>query len=342
MRALVLGATGFIGGHIAQAALEAKWTVRALRRNPENTGLLRDLSAMWVEGDLDQPTDLERIFQDIDVVFHAAGYYPSDSKNVPAQVAHSMQQTSNVLDLMRAGGVKRLVYTSSFTTMVPPETRTLDGADEWEQFPPDVSATAPGVADEEDQYIPGMLARSAYYECKTAMERLLLEAVKDDFEIVILNPTMVLGPGENTRGIGSIFIALASGRGVAWLPAKVNVVDVRDVARGHLHAAQIGRSGQRYLLSGHNMELRQFMRCVSKLAGVRGPRLKLPLGLVDLLVWLEDHVPAVDGFANHLRAIRFWPYFTHRKASMDLNYSIRPLQETISDTLESFRERGYL
>lgn len=324
MRALILGATGFIGGHIALAALEEKWTVHALRRDPEKSGLLESQSVKWAEGDLDQPKGLERIFQNIDVVFHVAGYYPSDSKDVSAQVAHSLQQTSHVLELMRAQNVKRLVFTSSSTTMVPPEINSTD------------------LIDEQTHYPRGMLARSVYYECKAAMESQLLEAAQEGLEVVILNPTMVLGPGDYARSMGAVFLAVARGWGLVWLKAKVNVVDVRDVARAHINAAETGRSSQRYLLCGHNLELRQLMQEIASLAGVRGPRWRMPLALIDAMVWMEDHIPGVNIFANHLRAVRYWPHYTNQKAQRELAFKVRPLEATLRDTLEDYRKRGYL
>jgi dihydroflavonol-4-reductase len=324
MRALVLGGTGFIGGHVARAALEAGWSVRALRRDPACTGILQDVSVDWVVGDLDAPAGLETIFMDIDVVIHAAGYYPSDSKNVPSQVAHSMQQTTNVLDLMRVAKAKRLIYTSSYTTMVP----SLEGREQ--------------RADEGDHYQPGMLVRSAYYECKAAMERVLFERQDKNIEIVILNPTLVLGPGGNTQGTGSAFLAMAQGWGVVWVPGKVNVVDVRDVALSHINAAQFNISDERFLLGGHNLSLRELMEIVAQHAGVRRPMLKLPLLLIDMLVWMEDHIPGVNVFANHLRAIRYWPYFSNQKAREMLDITFHSLEDTIIDTLDSYKMRGYL
>jgi dihydroflavonol-4-reductase len=324
MRALVLGATGFIGGHIAKEALDAGWSVRALRRDPDRAGLVGDAPVEWVQGDLDAPSGLEIIFQDIDVVFHAAGYYPHDSKNVPSQVAHSVQQTASVLKLMSAGPAGRLVYTSSFTTMVPSQT---DGRE---------------LVNEQDQYPPGMLARSAYYECKVAMERVLLTTAPEDRNVVILNPTMVLGPGGTLSSTGALFVAVARGWGRAWLPARVNVVDVRDVARAHLKAAEVEHTGERFLLGGHNLELRQLMQEIAGLSGARGPSLRLPLALVDLLIWMEDHIPGVNVFANHLRAIRLWPHVSIEKAKRELDYAVRPLKETLVDTYKSYQNSGYL
>ncbi|TFH37267.1 MAG: NAD-dependent epimerase/dehydratase family protein [Anaerolineales bacterium] len=324
MQVLVLGATGFIGGTLAKEALSKGWQVRALRRDPERKGSIGDDPVEWVEGDLDQPAGLERIFQGVDVVFHAAAYYPSDSKNVPAQVAHSVQQTANVLDLMRTQQVKRLIFTSSFTTMVAPQIRENERIDE------------------QTHYLAGMLARSAYYECKIAMESQLFAAEKEDLEVVILNPTMVLGPGGNERSTGAIFLAVARGWGRVWFPAKVNVVDVRDVAQAQITAAQVGRSGERYLLGGHNLDLRQLLQEIANISGVRGPLWRVPLAMIDLLVWMEGHVPGVNVSANHLRAVRLWPHYTTAKAERELGFSARPLQETLSDTYEDYRVSGYL
>jgi dihydroflavonol-4-reductase len=322
MQVLVLGATGFIGGAISKEALSRDWHVRGLRRSPDRTGLLAEDPVEWVQGDLDHPAGLEIIFRGVDVVFHAAGYYPGNSKNVASQVAHSVQQTANVLELMRAEHVKRLVYTSSFTTMVSPQAQTKT------------------LADEQDYYPVGMLARSAYYECKIAMERQLSSVPKVGPEVVILNPTMVIGPGGSTLSTGAIVEAVARGWGLFWLPAKVNVVDVRDVAQAHVQAAQLGRSGGRYLLGGHNLELRQLMQEIAAIAGVRGPRWPLPLTTIDVLVWMEDHLPGVNVFANHLRAVRYWPHYSIAKAQRELGYQVRPLQETLAETLEGYRKNG--
>jgi nucleoside-diphosphate-sugar epimerase len=323
MKTLILGASGFIGGHIAKAAVASGWQVRGLRRNPRNFGMLDESEIDWVQGDLDQPEDLEPIFQGVDVVFHAAGYYPSDSKDVPAQVAHSVQQTSSVIRLAEAGGVRRLIYISSFTTMVPPLV--------------DLNR----LVDETDWYQPGSYAASAYYECKLAVEKKLLVDNRN-LEVLCLNPTMVLGPEGKFQGTGAIFLAVARGWGLVWLPAKVNVVDVRDVAQACLTAVDQGRSGERYLIGGHNTELRLLIEAISRLANVRRPWLKVPLSLVDALVWLEDHLPGVNVFSNHLRTIRIWPHCSIEKASRELAFHVRPLEETLAETLESYRQRGYL
>jgi dihydroflavonol-4-reductase len=242
---------------------------------------------------------------------------------VPAQVAHSLQQVSSVIRLAKAGGAHRLIYISSFTTMVPK------------------IANLKRMVDESDWYQPGSYPGSAYYECKLSMEENLLQGAHD-LEVVSLNPTMVLGPEGKTQGTGSIFLAVARGWGIAWLPAKINIVDVRDLAQACLSAVYKGRSGERYLMGGHNTDLRSLIEEISHLANVRRPKFKVPLSVVDVLVWLEDHLPGVNVFSNHLRTIRAWPHCSIEKARRELDFKIRPLEETLVDTLQSYQKRGYL
>jgi dihydroflavonol-4-reductase len=313
--ALVLGATGFIGGHIALAALEQGWEVRGLRRSPHAVGHTGTAPIRWLPGDIDQPDTLIDAFRDIDIVFHAAGYYPRTSRDVPAHVARSVRQTRAVIQACRRAGSPKLVYTSSLTTIGRPE-------------PP-----GSRLADERDLYEPGSLSRSAYYECKYAMESEMLRAC-NDLEVVATNPTAVFGPGDRPGGLSSMLVAVARGWGLAWVEATVNVVDVRDVAAAHLRAATVGRSGERYLLGGHNSAVRDLMILAARLAGVAPPRFRLPLGWIDLAVRLGDFIPPLDFAGNHLRAIRLWQGYDCAKAVSQLGLNPRPLEETLRDALD--------
>ena len=122
-------------------------------------------------------------------------------------------------------GVKRLVFTSSLTTIGRP-------------------SEIGRLADERDFYIPGTLAASAYYEAKYAMEQLALHAAPAGLDVVVLNPTAVFGPGDVKPSTGGILIALAKGYGRAWIEAETNVVDVREVATAHIAAAKVGQGGR--------------------------------------------------------------------------------------------------
>ena len=191
--ALILGATGFIGGHIGLALLERGWQVRGLRRDPASTGILDSPAMEWFTGSLEDAASLVAALRNVEFVFHAAAYYPSTGKHVRAQVATAVEQARCVLRACRDAGGPRLVYTSSLSTIGRPP------------------AGEARPADERDLYRAGTLPRSAYYECKCAMETEILRAAAAGYPAVVVNPTVVFGPGDARPTTGGA----ALGRGAA-------------------------------------------------------------------------------------------------------------------------------
>ncbi|NIS78745.1 MAG: NAD-dependent epimerase/dehydratase family protein [Anaerolineales bacterium] len=323
-RALVLGATGFIGGHVALAALEQGWEVRGLRRRTNATGHLENAQVRWIDGDIDCYESLPPAFHGVDIVFHAAGFYPNHGRNVAAQVAHAVRQTRNVLQAAVQADVQRLIYTSSLTTighLLTDETRLVD---------------------ERDHYTPGSLSRSAYYECKYAMESEVLREAAYGFPTVVLNPTVVLGPGDLHRATGEIVLAIARGWGKFWLDVMMNVVDVRDAAQAHIRAAEVGRLGERYILGGHNVNMRELFSMLAEISGVRAPGFELPDGFLRLFLRTLGRLPVFGRLSNHLWGIRRWRGFDTDKAKRELNLDPRPIEDTLSDAVAWYRTSGYL
>ncbi|HSB65540.1 MAG TPA: NAD-dependent epimerase/dehydratase family protein [Anaerolineales bacterium] len=323
---LVVGATGFIGGHIAQSALDIGWKVRALRRNPASTGHLNNAPVEWITGDLNSPESLIEAMRGVDIVFHAAGYYPNRKERhiVDAQVDYALGQIRNVINAAKRTGIRLLIYTSTLTTIGnPPQ-------------------SASRLANEEDFYIPGSMAKNAYYEAKFAMEQELLQAAKESLAAIVLNPTAVLGPGEVHVSVGGLLLAMAHGWGIAWLPVIVNIVDVRDVAQAHIQAAIRGKIGERYIIGGHNIELREAMNQVAAVAHVQAPRFGIPLWFVEGLIRLDDALPFINLTGDHLRAIRLWQGYDTTKARLELGLNPRPLEVTFQDSLDWFNKQGLL
>jgi len=318
---LVLGATGFIGGHIARTALENGWRTRGLRRDPRAIGHLQETSIEWCTGNLADLASLTAAMQGMEVVFHAAAYYPKAGRpsDVPAQVAYAIQEMDTVMNAARQAGVRRFVFTSTLTTIGNP--------------PPGEGR----LADEHDFYVPGTLPKSGYYEAKFAMEARLLEAARNDFPAVILNPTAVFGPGDVHRTMGRLLLAVARGWGIAWLPLMVNVIDVREVACAHLAAVIKGKIGERYILGGHNLSVKEALGTVARLAGAKQPRFEFPLFILDWIVALGDFLPFMST-GNHLRAIRHWQGYNTEKARRVLGLTPRPFDETVRDALAWFNE----
>ena len=326
MKVLVLGATGFIGGHIARAAIEAGWQVSGLRRTAGTTGHLQGVRLQWIQGNLEDPESLEKAMQGMDLVFHAAAYYPRrrDRSSVATHIERGVRQTTNVLTCARSAGISRLVYTSTLTTIGRPP----QGAGR--------------LANEDDFYQPGSQAKSAYTEAKFAMEQAVIDAAQDGLPAVILNPTAVFGPGDVHLTLSSLLIAVARGWAIAWLPAVINVIDVRDVAQAHIQAARLGKPGERYILGGYNFSLKETLDLATGIAGVKPPRVKIPLWLVDGLIRIDDLLPFVNLSGNHLRGIRNWQGYDTTKAKTELALMPRPFNETVKEALIWLRANGHL
>ena len=326
MKTLVLGATGFIGGHIAQSALGAGWSVRGMRRNSKSTGHLGEFPVEWIEGNLDDPVSLGEAMQGVDIVFHAAAYYPQggNPRKVPGQVAYAMDEIQRVLAAVKGCGVRRFVYTSTLSTIGHPN--------------PEENR----LADERDVYQPGTLPESGYYEAKIAMENAVLEAANDGMDALVLNPTAVFGPGDVHLTMGQLLIMVARGQAVAWLPGDINVVDVRDVAQAHITAVENGRSRERYIIGGHNYSVKDALTEVAEIVGVKPPRFEVPMSVLKALVILSDMIPALPLPSNHLRALPLWQGYNIDKAKQELGLSPRPFRDTVQDALDWFGEKGYL
>ncbi len=326
MRVLVLGATGLIGGHIAKAALSSGWQVRGYRRNPKITGNLGNAPVEWVAGNLEHPASIEAAMKDINIVFHAAAFAPkSDNpKLVPAQIVEAREQTQRVIAAVQKQGVKRLIFTSTLSTIGP------------------VPSGEKRLADESDVYQLGTFPKNGYYESKIAMEEEILQVVEEGLDAVILNPTAVFGPGDFHLSMGHVLLMAARGRTFAWLPGEINAIDVRDVAQAHIVAAQKGRSGERYILGGHNLSVREALTETARIAGAKPPRFEIPLWLILGLVKIGDAFPALNFPSNHLRALPYWQAYNITKAQNELGLSPRPFNETVADALKWFRENRYL
>jgi len=317
----VLGATGFIGGHVARAALARGWSVRALRRRPEATGAIGDLEVDWVLGDLYDPPSLVEAMAGCRVVFHSAGYYPTRRSSVRAAVEHAVAGVRNVLDAASEAGVDRLVYTGVFTTVGPPDDPAR-------------------MANEGDAYTPGSVP-NRYYESKWAMEREILGAAPAGLETIALLPTAVLGPGDVKPTTGGLLLAAGRGLLLGYVDAVTNIIDVRDVAAAHIAAAEQGRPGERYIVGGHNVTVRAGLTVAARAAGRRPPILRLPTCLAVAVGRLGGFL-GTSG-TDHLAAIRSWHAVDSTKARQGLGLAEPiPLAQTCSDTLDWFQQHGYL
>ncbi len=323
---LVLGATGFIGGHIAKSALQAGWVVRGVRRSPGAKGHLGETHIEWVDCDLKDVGKLVEAMADCDVVFHAAGYYPkrNDNRSVREHINQGTRQITGVLQAARETKLSRLIYTSTLTTIGhPPNGETR-------------------LANEADTYTPGTLPKSAYYETKIRMEQAVMAACEEGLDCVTLNPTAVFGPGDVHLTLSRLLLGVARGWGIAWLPVTINIIDVREVAQAHIQSAEKGSSGERYIIGGHNLQLREALTIAAQAGKAPPPRIKIPLWVIDVLVRMDDGLPFTNLTGNHLRAIRHWQGYDTSKAQNAFGFNPRPVDETMRDAIAWLREQNYL
>ncbi len=323
---LVLGATGFIGGHIAKKAGDVGWKVYGFRRNSSSVGHLQNRDITWVEGDLDDLSSLKAAMSGMDYVFHTAGYYPTDydPQNLSQQISSAAEQMKNVVRATREAGVKRLIYTSTISTIgLPPENENR-------------------LADERDFYKVRSLPDNGYYEAKSAMENIALEAARVGYDIVVLNPTAVFGPGDVHLSTGEILLTIARGKARAVPPGMINIIDVRDAAAAHINAARIGKSGQRYILGGTNYSILEAVTTIADIAEIKPPLFTLPTWILDIYIQLANILPFIPHAPYHLTAYQTWQGYNTDKAERELNLQSRFLEETVRDSLRWFSNRGIL
>jgi dihydroflavonol-4-reductase len=326
MRVCVLGATGFIGGQIARAAASAGHKVRAARRNPNNTGAIADVPVEWVSANLNDAGSLVGAMQGCEVLFHAAASYPENHRHIAQAVTDADAEMRRVLDAARQAGVRRVIYTSTLTTMerkmslTPSPTGTFRLSQREREL------------DETCFYQPGS-AQSAYYEAKFAMEQIALDT--REIDVVVLMPTAVFGPGDVKPTTGIVIREAALGRIPVYFDAMLNVVDGRDVAAAHLAALERGKTGERYAIGGHNLTLLELLTTVATVAGKSPPRVKLSRRLLAGAIRAIDALPFTN-LPDHIRMFEFWAPVNSSKAERELGHTARPFENTVRDTLAWF------
>jgi dihydroflavonol-4-reductase len=313
VKALVTGAAGFIGAHVAAALADGGASVRAFdSHEPPEGARVED----WARGDLLDADALRRAADGCDAVFHLAAVYSYYRRDAERMLHVNVEGTRNVL---RAAGDRRVVHTSSAATCGPVPSRP---------------------ADERDQ-APGWELKVAYKRSKIESEKLALAA-----GAVVVNPTTPVGPGDRRpTPTGKMIRDVASGRARAYVRSTaLNIVSVEDVARGHLLAYERGRTGERYLLGGEDLPLRDVFAIVARSAGREPPRIALPFPLVLATAWAVDRALAPFGrepemlVLDAVRLARMPALFSSEKARRELGYSSRParqaLEEAVVDRIE--------
>jgi dihydroflavonol-4-reductase len=305
MKALVTGAAGFIGSHVVAALTTAGAEVRGFDRR-ETSG-----PGEFVVGDILDPDALKRALDGCDAVFHLAAFYSYDRGDGALMERVNVEGTRALIDAaVRGSPRRRIVHTSSCATCGPVAGRAateLDHPAAWE-------------------------LRVPYKRTKIAGEALALAAARNGADIVVVNPTTPVGPGDHRpTPTGKMVADVASGRARAYLARSgLNIVAVEDVASGHALAFERGRAGQRYLLGGENMTMREVFASIAAAAGRGVPRLPVPWALAYAAARVSD--PPLRLLRREPKLLKLdevrvarWPMtFDDSLARSELGYVSRP------------------
>lgn len=324
--ALVTGATGFIGSHVARALIEQGFDVRVLVRPGSSLAALADWPVKPVLGSLTDHDSLVRAVRGIDFLFHVAADYRFWVPDPRQMWEVNVGGTVRLLEAAIQAGVHRIVYTSSGVT---------------------VRCTANHLGTEED-FVGPKDWRSVYQRTKVLAELGVWGLIRDGAPITIVNPTTPIGAGDwKPTPTGRLLVDFLNGRLPAYLDAVFNWIAVQDVAAGHWLAANKGRIGERYILGHDNLALREMLALLSDVSGQAPPRLRIPYALAylagstgEMLGRLTGREPraTLDG----VRMARCPMWYASGKAVRELGLPQTPLRAAVEEAVQWFRHQGYV
>lgn len=324
---LVTGATGFLGRHVVAGLLDAGRTpVRVLCRGTQPWA--GDPRVEAVRGDIRDPDAVLEAMAGTRVVVHLAGMVRRGPDAAGSLKEVFVGGTRNVCEAALASPGTRVILASSSGTFAV--------------------GREPVVYDESAPYVEQVAARWPYYLAKIEQEKLALGyAERDGLDVVVLNPSILLGPGDVHRSSTNDVRVFLEGKIPNVPSGGLNFVDVRDSAAAFVRAIDKGRRGERYLLGGHNLSIRDFFGLLERVSGVRGPRLVLPEWLARAGAALMRQAGRVTGSefpiddASVEMSYRFW-YCDNTRARDDLGFRVRPAEDTIRDTIGDIRTGGQI
>jgi dihydroflavonol-4-reductase len=318
---LVTGASGFLGWHVAKLLIEQGHRVRALCRPASQ---IRELDVERVTGDLRDAASLTRAVEGCERVYHIAADYRLWSKNPADLYAANVDGTRNLLDAAAHAAVERIVYTSTVGCIGMPPGQEGD------------ETTPVSIAD-----MTGHYKRS-----KWLAEQVALEKARAGAPVVIVNPTAPVGDHDwKPTPTGKIIVDFLASRLPAFVDTGLNLVDARDVALGHILAADKGKPGERYILGCENLTLEQILRRLAKLANQTAPKLKLPYavayaaGVISTgLANLTGKEPMVP--LEGVRMARKKMFVSHAKAARELGFQPGSVDAALQRAITWFKESG--
>ncbi len=327
MKAFVTGATGFVGSHVATVLAEQGAELRLLVRTGSDPKNIQELNADRVIGDLCDPESIDRAMAGCDVVFHVAADYRLWVRDPAQMYRANVEGTQTILQAARKNRVRRVVYTSSVATM---------------------GFTVKNLSVDESSPVSLENMIGHYKRSKYMAEEVAIAAGRDGIDVVVVNPSTPVGEQDiKPTPTGRIVVDFLKKKFPAYVDTGLNLVDVRECARGHVAALEKGRSGERYILGGENLTLKQILDKLAAITGLPSPRVRLPYavalasGIVDTVVTgvVLRREPRVT--LDAVRMGRKKMFVSSSKAERELGWKAVPVDAALRRAVQWFTENGY-
>jgi len=327
MRVFLTGSTGFVGSHVARAYAAAGAELRLLTRAASKLDAIEGLAADRVVGDLRHPEGLRTALRGCDALVHVAADYRLWVHDPKEMYAANVDGTRELLRIAREEGVAKVVYTSSVATM---------------------GFTADGTI--VDETTPVALAEmiGVYKRSKFMAEQEAISAVQAGQHVMILNPTTPIGPGDaKPTPTGRIFVDFLNRKFPAYVDTGLNLVDVSEVARMHLVALDRGTPGERYILGGENLTLKQILDRMSAITGLPSPRMKVPHSVAMAFAFFDENFTGrvlgkePRATVEAVRMGRKMMFASSARAERELGFQVLPIYNAMRAAIEWFIARGY-
>ncbi|HUD67176.1 MAG TPA: hopanoid-associated sugar epimerase [Candidatus Sulfotelmatobacter sp.] len=328
MKAFVTGATGFLGSHVARVLADQGADLRLLVRATSNLRNLQGLKAETATGDLRDAGSLEKAMSGCDTVFHVAADYRLWARDPWEMYRSNVEGTRAILEAARKNGVSRVVHTSSVATM---------------------GFTENGHPADEDSPVSLADMIGHYKRSKFMAEQIALEAGRSGLYVVTVNPTTPVGEQDvKPTPTGRIVLDFLKRKFPAYVETGLNLVDVRECARGHVAALEKGKAGERYILGGEDLTLKQILDKLAKITGLPSPTVKLPYvfafvaGVVDEAITgrLLHREPRAT--VDTVRMGKKKMFASSSKAQRELGWKIVPVEDALRRAVNWFRANGYV
>ena len=327
MRVFLTGATGFVGGHVARAYAASGAELRLLARPASKLAGIEGIAAEVVVGDLRAPDGLRTALRGCDALVHVAADYRLWVRDPKQMYAANVDGTRELLRIAREEGVAKVVYTSSVATM---------------------GFKADGTIVDEGSPVSLAEMIGVYKRSKFLAEQEAIKAARGGQHVMILNPTTPIGPGDaKPTPTGRIVVDFLNRRCPAYVDTGLNLVDVDEVARMHVAALELGTPGERYILGGENLTLKQILDRMSAITGLPSPKTKVPHAVAMAFAFFDETITGKlrgkepRATVEAVRMGKKYMFASSAKAERELGFKAVPIYNSLRSAIEWFVARGY-